>query len=73
MHHLATKSIPKHVHYYVLKIVHFHLTALLGCIDLFMLDVVNIFQDEYCTSNKDLQNKKTTITGQDFFSQRMEY
>jgi len=33
-----------------------HLTALLECIDLFILDVVNIFQNEYCTSNKDLQN-----------------
>jgi len=34
----------------------FHLIALLEYIDQFVLDVVNIFQHEYCTSNKDLQN-----------------
>jgi len=47
----CTKNIPKHAHYYVLKI-----TALLECFDLFVLDVVNIFEHEYCTSNRDLQN-----------------
>jgi len=32
-----------------------HMTALLEYIDLFILDVVNVFQHEYCTSNQDLQ------------------
>jgi len=59
-HLYYTKSVPKTAHYYVLKIiVHAHLTALLECTDLFVLDVVNIFQHEYCTSNKDLQNVET--------------
>jgi len=50
--------------YYVSKIIaHFnltalldHMTALLEYIDLIILDVMNIFQHEYYTSNQDLQN-----------------
>jgi len=30
-------------------------TALLKYIDPFVFDVVNIFQQEYCTSNQDMQ------------------
>jgi len=51
-------------HNYVLKLLcTFHLTALLEYmtallkyIDLFVLNVLNVFQHDYCNSNQDLQN-----------------
>jgi len=68
MQHLALvlyKEYPKHAHYYVLKLLcMFHLTALLECINLFVFDVVSMFQNEYYTSNKDLKNIGRASTSQ---------
>jgi len=56
MQHLAL-ALYKHLQICTLQCIkNYCLTALLEYIDLFILDVVSISQNEYCTSNKDLQN-----------------